>query len=444
MLNYRKSSFWVVIIISIIIILGIAIVINSKQSYRNRLEDIVSNSPSDTLETTYITEYDRVKIEFLSDMVGFKLAKEFETTESQIVSYIDSTIRASLTPTEADDLDNNHTNQYRIKLSNDIGGYSCGIYYDTLYDKAYLIKDGGLYEVGIDFARYIDSFLENMNITFPIEDTDVVELFQKYGWTLDYQINIIKSKLKDISVLSGFDPHTYYFSYNNELSKDIGFDMSEYSNTRINVEIYRIHESMPKEFYPIQNCRGIVVKNRDKIIGAFISAGRHSTFNACSLKGNSFEEVTDQTLYEWFSRMIDADSIEERLSRLNPEQVIEEYFTALNNKDFKAAAYCISKKTLLENLTSNILNNQLFNERIGLPLTDDDIGGKSSFQNMRLAKLFEVEEIDKPDQKTKIFRVTVDLQYNDELILNNGEQYWDCQMVYESPQTGWKIESFGH
>ncbi len=42
--------------------------------------------------------------------------------------------------------------------------------------------------------------------------------------------------------------------------------------------------------------------------------------------------------------MIDADSIEERLSRLNPEQVIEEYFTALNNKDFKAAAYCISKK----------------------------------------------------------------------------------------------------
>ncbi|HBC92381.1 MAG TPA: hypothetical protein DCZ10_05635, partial [Pelotomaculum sp.] len=68
-----------------------------------------------------------------------------------------------------------------------------------------------------------------------------------------------------------------------------GLDMSGYPNTAaIDVEIYKVHESMPQEFYPIQNCRGIVVKHSDKIIGAFISAGRHSAFNACSLKGNSF------------------------------------------------------------------------------------------------------------------------------------------------------------
>ncbi|SMB79846.1 hypothetical protein SAMN00017405_0805 [Desulfonispora thiosulfatigenes DSM 11270] len=94
-------------------------------------------------------------------MMGSKSAYEFETTDSKIVAYIDSTLRTNQTHIEENHLNNNHTNKYRIELSNDIGGYSCRLYYDTLYDKAYLEKDGGLYEAGTDFARYIDSFLEN-------------------------------------------------------------------------------------------------------------------------------------------------------------------------------------------------------------------------------------------------------------------------------------------
>ena len=393
----------------------------------------------------YSTEYDRVKITFLSENKGFKSADEFETTYSKTVAYIDSTIRTSLTSAQGIDLKNNHTNQYTIKLSSDIGGYSCGLYYDTLYDKAYIINNGGLYETGTDFARYIDSFLENTNITVHIDDADVVALFQTYGWTLDYQISAMNNKLNNINVLSDFNPNAYYFAYNNELSKDIGLDMSGYSNTAdIDVEIYKIHESMPQEFHPIENCRGIVVKNDGKIIGAFISAGRHSAFNACSLKGNSFEEVKNQTLYEWLADMIKADGTEERLSKLEPEQVIGEYFTALDNKDAKTARYCISKKTLLGNLTVNMQNDALFNEGIGLPLTGANIGAKSSFDNLKSTKLLKTELIDEPDKNTRIFRVTVDLQYNEELTISNGEQYWDCDMVYESPQTGWKIEGFGH
>ena len=396
-------------------------------------------------EVVYSTEYDRVKITFFSDMIGFRSAVEFETTDSKIVAYIDSTLKSSMISAQEDDLDNNHTNQYTIKLSNRIGGYSCRLYYDTLYKKAYIVKDGGLYETGTDFARYIDSFLENTEIAIHIDDTDAVALFKGYGWTLDYQISAMENKLNNISVLSGFNPNAYYFAYNNELSKDIDLDMSGYSNSaNIDVKIYRIHESMPQEFYPIQDCRGIVVKNGGKIIGAFISAGRHSTFNACSLKRNNFEKVTGLTLNEWFSQMIKADSTDERLSKLEPEQVIEEYFVSLDKKDAKTAGYCISKKALLGNLASNMLNKELFNEKIGLPLTGAGIGAESSFDNLKSAKLLKAELIDESDKNTKTFRVTVDLQYNEELTVNSGEQYWDCRMVYESPQTGWKIEGFGH
>jgi hypothetical protein len=254
----------------------------------------------------------------------------------------------------------------------------------------------------------------------------------------------MNNELGNIKALSGFNPNEYYFAYNNELSKDIGLDMSRYSNTGVDVEIYRIHESMPQEFYPIQDCRGIVVRKNGEIIGAFISAGRHSTFNACSLRGKSFEEVTGQTLYEWFAGMIQADELEVSLSKLEPEQVIEKYFTALNNKDAKTAEYCISKKTLLGSLTSNMQNSELFNDSVVLPLTEADFGARSNLDNLKSAKLLKTELFDEPDKYTKIYSATVDLQYKKAIIISSGQQYWECHMVYESPQTGWKIEVFGH
>ncbi len=460
-LRYKKFSFWVIAVsIIVVIVVGIALITNPKQADKLQenniqedwvqedtieVEETIAESPSGTPKAVNSTEYNRIKIEFLSENMGAQSVNEFETSDLKIIAFIDSTLRTSLTPVKEEDLENNHTNQYTISLSNDIGGYSCGLYYDTLYNKAYLVKDGGLYEVSTDFARYIDSFQENTNVTTSIDDTDATKLFQAYGWTLDYQINEMNNKLNNIKVLSDFNPNAYYFAYHNELSKDIGLDMSGYSNTAdIAVEIYKIYESMPEEFYPIQDCRGIVVKNGSKIIGAFISAGRHSTFNACSLKGNSFEKVTGQTFEEWIVNVIQADDLDVSLSKLAPEQVIEEYFKALHQKDAKVAKHCISKKTLLGNLSTNIQDDELFNEGIRLPLTGAGIGAPSAFDNLKSAKLLEVELIADADKDTKRFRVIADLQYKEDWVINSGEQFWECIMVYESPQTGWKIKEFGH
>lgn len=392
-----------------------------------------------TSEAADNSVFDRVKITFSFGINGSKSADEFETTASKIVAYIDSTIRNRQPTEEAADLNKNYINKYVIQLTNDIGGSSYSLYYDTLYNKAYIAGDGGLSETNTDFARYVDSLLENTDIKIAIDNTDAAALFKKYGWTLDYQISVMNNKLDNITVLTGFNPNAYYFAYNNVLSTDIGLDMSEYSNSaNIDVEIYRINESMPQEFYPIQNSRGIVVKENGKIIGAFISAGRHSTFNACSLKGNSFEKAAGQTLDGWLSERVQGDTTDETLSKLEPEQIIKEYFTALNEKDAQTAKGCISKKTLLDNLTSNMSNDKLFNEEYRLPLTASDL------RNLKSAKLIEAKLINEPDKNTKIFRITADLQYDKVVSIDSGEQPWDCIMVYESPQTGWKIEGFGH
>lgn len=470
-LNFKKPATWIIAAsVLLVAVLSICFAANKANADRKEAQngsgpvqnenDIKSGSEALTnvealfgeqdtiiLEQAYNTEYNTVNIEYIPTEPG--QISEFGTTYQKIVAFIDTTIRNSSEAAQETELDQNYINHYKIKLSNDTGEYSCELYYDTLYNKAYILKDGGLYKTGTDFARYIDSFRRNTDITLQAADSKTATLFAKYGWTLDYKLGRTDGKLNSITSLSGFDPSDCYFAYNNELSKDIGLDMSIYpKGYYVDIDIYRVHESMPEEFYPIQNCRGIVLKHNGEIIGAFISAGRHRTFNACSLKGNSFEKVTGKTVDEWLSDKLKADEYDKRLSKLEPEKVIEEYFKALDNKDFHAAQACVSKKTLLDYLTANMPNNKLFNEAVSLPLTDSPMPGGND--NLKSAKLIKVEPlVDEQlhgagDENTKTFMVTVDLQYREIVTIGNGEQPWNCRMVFESPQTGWKIESFGH
>lgn len=98
----------------------------------------------------------------------------------------------------------------------------------------------------------------------------------------------------------------------------------------------------------------------------------------------------------------------------------------------------------LENLSANILNEELYAKAISLPLIDVDVGVKSHFDNLDSAKLVDVELLEELMNNTQIFSVTVDLNYKKELTISSGEQYWNAHMVYESPQTGWKIAGFGY
>lgn len=166
MLDYKKFSFWIITVsMVIVIIVGIVLITNPKQENSNEPEDILAESSAESKKVSYYTEFNKVKIEFLSGTIDFKSVNELETTDLKIVGFIDSTLQSSLIPAKENDFKNDHTNQYAIKLSNDIGEFSCKLYYDTLDDKAYIVKDGGIYEVGTDFVRYIDSLLEDTTPT---------------------------------------------------------------------------------------------------------------------------------------------------------------------------------------------------------------------------------------------------------------------------------------
>lgn len=121
------------------------------------------------------------------------------------------------------------------------------------------------------------------------------------------------------------------------------------------------------------------------------------------------------------------------------------YVDRLNDKkDTNAAQYYISRAALLDNLTSNMLNEEIFNEGVSLPLAGAEKGARSSLDNLKSVKLIDIELIDDSNTDKKVFDVTMDIQYKKEWAVSSGEQFWNCYMVYESPQTGWKIFEFGH
>ena len=145
-----------------------------------------------------------------------------------------------------------------------------------------------------------------------------------------------------------------------------------------------------------------------------------------------YDNHKEQTLNGWLTQRIEANSIEQQLSKLQPQEVIEEYFTALSEQDAKTTTYCLSKKSLLGSLTGNMPNEELYNKGTGLPLTDS-YSRESYFDNLKSVRLVKVEPLKDENASRTSYKVTVDLQYKEEWTIGSGEQVWICQMVYESP-----------
>lgn len=451
-ISFKKILTWISFItIIIIFIVGKEYLNNSADSPVQQEVEYIGREESSTLVDIVKTEYSRLKIQIISHAEGFNsvVLDEFETENSEIIEMVESMIESAVLYPEHYDLPDvsiRNAKRYDIELFSDTGGYSYQIYYRTMDEATYLEKDDTFYNISTDYARYVDLLFETDDMDMR-KDAQAVELFRECGWTLLYKISDISLTLGDINNLSTFEPNAYYFAYNNELSKDIGLDMSSYVNSVIDVEIYRISEEMPPESNPNKNARGIVIKNDSEIIGAYISAGRHSGFSACSLKSNFFDEITGLTFNQWLESRVTTTSPEDALVHNTPEQVIEVYFEALKNKNYDIALSCLSREEATNYLTINMSDNKLFNESVDLPLTVSGIDGtEDPFGNLKSVKLVEIESSDKPDntETQKYFIVTVNMGYYQEAILSSGEQQWECGMVYETPQTGWKIVGFGH
>lgn len=300
--------------------------------------------------------------------------------------------------------------------------------YRKLYSIGYVKIDNIKLEPKYDFFRYIGDL-----ISYDQHDTDIKkdakELFEIYDWTIDYRIKTIKETLPgDLRHGAGEYPEKIYWAYNNDLSKGIGLDFSDHLGEDVTLDIYRLREVLPEFLHPNKDARGIVLRYKDKIIGAYIDAGRHYGF-ACSLDRKSIEEITKVKWNEWIKEHVNYDDdLEKRLSKMTPEEIIKTYFEALNNKDEKVIYGCMTRRALTRYLFSNLGDNKVFNRCFG----DNNI------KAVRLVEMKKIKNFSKEDNCIT-YMVIVDYDVKKFITHGDGKHPRFVRLEKEVEDLGWRI-----
>jgi beta-lactamase regulating signal transducer with metallopeptidase domain len=310
--------------------------------------------------------------------------------------------------------------------------------YDDLYTLGYVQIDGKLSDPGYDFFRYLEDYAEYRQHDTSV-GSEVSELFTKYGWTADYMVNSTKVTLPpELKHKAGEFPVKLYWAYNNELSKSVGLDFSSYTGERVNAEIYRLREPLPDFLKPRMDARGIIIKYNGRIIGAYIDAGRHSGF-ACSLDRRSLEEVTGKDWSDWIDGYIDySDELEMELSSMSPEELISQYFEAMDKQDERTLLACMTRSNLCGYLFANMDNNLLFNSGSEGVFSD----GYSNVKSVKLIDISELKDIENPDGVIE-YNVTVDFHFRKVITTENGVQPRFVLLEKETGKGGWRISGVG-
>lgn len=298
-------------------------------------------------DVDYTTEdrFSDITVSRISDFAGFNQADSITVWGDIEGLFHEAGALGSIMPYEgeAPDLNANYISAYRVTMPENDTNSEFDVYWDTLYHKTFVKTGVVLYTANDAFPRFLDSLLEAGGDAIYVVDDKDRELFAKYGWNINYKLASLTDTLPQFNELGDFSANEYYYLYNNELSKNIGLDLSKYAEKAVTVDIYQLREGMPEKFYPITTARGIVVKYENEIIGAFISTGRHQVENACSLPGKSFDEITNMSFADFIVPLLKS---EDDMKSKTPEEIIKMYCEALNEKDEDTAIQCIAKTTM--------------------------------------------------------------------------------------------------
>ncbi len=203
----------------------------------------------------------------------------------------------------------------------------------------------------------------------PILDIETaIDIFlAEYGWSISHKIATHTERLPDsFEHKAGDFPYAIYWAYNNELSREIGLDLTPYLGMTVQASLYQLNERLPEVFRPNTTARAVVIVMENEVIGAWIDQGRYYGF-ACSLNKKRFEEIVDQKWGEWLvsSGVVNlANDLDNRLAKMTPEEVIEQYYISLNEHDYQLLNAVRSRRALAGDLFTNMFDEEaLYNHQ---------------------------------------------------------------------------------
>jgi len=432
--GFRKNM-WKWCALAVILILAGAFVL-SKQSLPKRQKAIDEDSQKE--DKGEIVALPKIEIVFDENGHYWNNGKPIIVADDKMIDDILQMIDESKPLTDESKVSNMSgmasNNNKLIAIAGDGSKREFTFAFDTLYEIGYIEQGGKKFEPDYSFFRYIADLTEYQNPDTNVE-SQVVELFFKYGWTVDYKINTLKEKLPDnLKHKAGEYPDKIYWAYNNELSRQVGLDFTAYLGEDVVVEIYRLRETLPEFLEPRRDARGILLKHDGEIVGAYIDAGRHDSF-ACSLDRKSLQDITGKDWDQWIADYIDyEDELEMKLSQMEPEEIIREYFKALDKHDIKTVWACMTRKNLSRLLSANMDNNDLFNKNSG-----------EIDYNVKRAKLLDIKELEGLNDEPGVLEYRVDVYFDFKKAITSGDGVWPRFVILkkEAEKSGWRIDGIG-
>ncbi len=356
--------------------------------------------------------------------------KPYTTSDSRALEMLTDMLKNSviISKLEYDDISrpNNPTAVIILKS----GGVAQEIHLkiDTLYLKSCFELDGVYYSPSYDTARLIQNLEEFRPQNMDIEKT-AAELFNSFGLNPGFQISSVEVKLPDNLLYKGNEfPIKLYWSYNLELSKNIGLDFGGYLGKNITVHKYYLLNRPPEVFKPYTDTYAVVLKDSGKIVGAYLYAVRNEV--ACSLNLSTFEDIKGQTFETWYAEngydLNEQSNINN--AKLSPEEVVAKYYEALNKDDDSYFQY-LSVSRLMGYISYYFMN------RYEVPSIEN---------NIKSVKLLSIEKSTEPAKANEmIFDISIDMQVKKEITDPSGIQNMKIWLVKDG-DIGWKVIGAGH
>lgn len=295
---------------------------------------------------------------------------------------------------------------------------------------------------GGDLLTSIHHPFESINSENSIE-ASVVQLFKKYHWTIAEKLNAYTVRLpSNLLHDAGEFPVKIYWAYNLELSRSIGLDFSEFLGQEILVEIYKLNERLPDFMRPYYEAHSVILKNRDTIVGAFIHKSRVGLSFGCSLDRRSVPDLTGKKWAIWIEDIINYENeLEIRLSLMEPEDVILEYFGAIERHDVTTQMACLTRKWLcLWYLAANADDRKLYKKGY----QDYGLFHADVMISAIISSIKKAEHINKSNPPGHItFKVSGDFRFDKNTASTDGYQGVSVTLEKETQRCGWRIREIG-
>ncbi len=313
-----------------------------------------------------------------------------------------------------------------------------GIFYFNNGFPAYdgvILTDGKSYFLNDQLVVYILSILEHKNPQTEIS-SDVINLFRKYSWTVDYLIAKGTETLpKNLIHRAGEYPSKLFWAYVNYFLSDCGFSLKQYLGENINYEIYKLREitiieGEPKGIVYRLPSKGIVLRYNNKIIGAYIDA----EVDLCSLKRSTFYKITRKKWKEIIYQYVDYNNEwEKKTSTMSPVDVIKDYIKALDSHDRKKLWAYEPTYDLFYNLLTNLRDDKIYNHE------NDYLYPNHNIKKIKLLSISEPQEWTYGSFKTLRYVVFVDVDFYEFVVQPDGKGNAFVHVYKENKNSGWKV-----